>query len=829
MKLKSKTIVQYKGEVVDLRVENSHTYNVEGVGVHNSGGGSLVAYVLYITDLDPLRWDLPFSRFLSVHRKGAPDIDTDLANRDKVLEQLRNFFGFENVVPISNYNTFKLKTLVKDIGKFYGVPFEETNAATRTVEEEVRKATMKEGMDKNLFVLVLDEAMQYSPSFKAFIDKHPEVAESIKVLFKQNRSLGRHAGGVLIADDLPNKMPLITSGGEPQTPWVEGVNFKHLEYIGNFIKYDLLGLETLRLIERTIELILMKGGNVQPTFTDVKRWFDEHMSLDVIDFDDQKPFEVYSEGLWAGIFQCTGQGAQRLFKKAKPKSVIDIAALTSIYRPGPLAAKVDKLWLEHEETPYDWGHPLINETLKETRGLLVFQEGVMSLVNRVSGFPMAETDEVRRAIMKRSISGGEAAKKKTQELEDSVIKGAVKNGVPHDTAKKMYETICFMSGYGFNKSHAVAYAIDSFWCAWLMTYHREEWLCAYLEAMSTTPEKRERAFAEVKQLGYEIVGIDVEHASLGWVSVPGKRLMPSMTSVKGVGDGAVQEVIEGRPHEGIEGFLWKDNGEWRHTKFNRKSFEALVRIRAFDSLGCVGEGKVFRSYRHMHHVMFGDHTEAQVKKKKLKASELEKVVGCVSAHTLTSKVTGDVIIQENEPFTLSHLEALVGEGVKEVEVSNTRTVDHQTLLKKHSPDDPHAGRKHLYELARSTWDAFPEWSRQEIAGASMDLFGSLDVNQLVGPDMVKRLQEKGIRSIDEWSERGFYWFVSARSEAKKTKNGKGYLDVTALGPIGKDVRIRTWSYDGKRVVNDLSVCVAEVDKNDFGFSTSMNRLKDVSS
>lgn len=223
-----------------------------------SGGGSLVAYVLYITDLDPLKWDLPFARFLSVYRKGAPDIDTDLSDRDKVLDKLRAFFGFENVVPISNYNTFKLKTLVKDIGKFYGVPFDETNAATRTVENEVRKATMKHGDDKNLFVLKYDEAMEYSPSFKAFMDKYPLVQESIKVLFKQNRSLGRHAGGVLVCDDLPNKMPLICSKGEPQSPWVEGVNFKHLEYIGNFIKYDLLGLETLRLIERTIELICQK-------------------------------------------------------------------------------------------------------------------------------------------------------------------------------------------------------------------------------------------------------------------------------------------------------------------------------------------------------------------------------------------------------------------------------------------------------------------------------------------------------------------------------------------------------------------------------------------
>lgn len=151
------------------------------------------------------------------------------------------------------------------------------------------------------------------------------------------------------------------------------------------------------------------------------------------------------------VHNCTGRGAQQLFMRAKPKTIVDIAALTSIYRPGPLAANVDKLWMQHETDHFDWGHPLINETLKQTRGLLVFQEGVMTLANKVSGFPMEQCDEVRRAIMKRSISGGDAAKKKVKELEDSIVDGAVKKGVPKDIAKKMYETICFMSGYAFNK------------------------------------------------------------------------------------------------------------------------------------------------------------------------------------------------------------------------------------------------------------------------------------------------------------------------------------------------------------------------------------------
>lgn len=380
--------------------------------------------------------------------------NTDLANRDKVLDQLRDFFGFENVVPISNYNTFKLKTLIKDIGKFHGISFDECNAATKTVDKDVRRATMKHGDDKNLFVLKYDDAVKHSPSFKAFIDKYPQVAESIKTLFKQNRSLGRHAGGVLVCDDLPKKMPLITSKGEPQSPWVEGVNFKHLEYIGNFIKYDLLGLETLRLIERTITLILKREGNKNPSFEDIKKWYEMYLAPDVIDFNDQKVYEyVYHDGRWAGIFQLTSGGAQKLFRKAKPTSIIDIATLTSIYRPGPLAANVDKLYVKakHGE-PYEWPDPRIGKILQKTKGLIIFQEQVMELAEKCAGFPKDECDQVRRAIMKRSISGGAAAKKKAKETRDSFVKGCVKNGYAESVANDLYDKVLYFAGYGFNKS-----------------------------------------------------------------------------------------------------------------------------------------------------------------------------------------------------------------------------------------------------------------------------------------------------------------------------------------------------------------------------------------
>jgi len=237
-------------EIVDVAQQSM----LVGPG-RGSGAGSLVTYLLHITDVDPIKYDLLFARFLNKYREEAPDVDTDVSDRARLIELLREKFGYENVVPISNYNTFKLKTLIKDVAKFYGVPFEEANAATRTVEDEVRKATLKHGDDKNLFVLKLDDALKHSPSFKSFIDKHPQIAEPIATLFKQPRSLGRHAGGVIVCDRIAERMPLIASKGEQQTPWTEGVNVKELDQFG-WVKFDLLGLDTLRIVEKTIELVI---------------------------------------------------------------------------------------------------------------------------------------------------------------------------------------------------------------------------------------------------------------------------------------------------------------------------------------------------------------------------------------------------------------------------------------------------------------------------------------------------------------------------------------------------------------------------------------------
>jgi DNA polymerase III alpha subunit len=496
--------------------------------------------------------------------------------------------------------------------------------------------------------------------------------------------------------------------------------------------------------------------NNDPIFSDISAWHSQNMHSTKIDFNDPKPYEIYAQGKWCGVFQCTGDGAQKFFIKNPPKSITEIAANTSIYRPGPLAAKVDALWKEHETVPYDWGHPLINDVLKETRGLLVFQESVMQIANKVAGYPLAETDEIRRLIMKRSLATGAAQKKKLEELEVGFIAGCVKNGVPKDIAEKAYNTVCAMSGYGFNKSHAVAYAIDSFWCAWLLTYFEPEWIMSYIEAMINSPEKKIKAISEIKRLGYTIAPIDINLSSKDWSVIPGKKIVPSLLSCKGIGDAAVDEVLQKRPYKSIEDLLWNEDGTWKHSKFNKRALEALIKIGAFESLDCVGDDKLFNSYHHMHEVI------------------------------------------------INNIDA----------------------IKKTNKKDPHQGRKAFYEIARSV-GRLPEWSRRERVEFQVEVYGNLDVTTLVDPAILNRLVEKEVKSIDIWDEKDIYWFCIQTCTPKKTKNNKNYLDIEVVGLVGKTFRAKVWNWDGKTAIEPYTVMIAEINKNEFGFSASFGKMKEL--
>ena len=722
-----------------------------------SAAGSLVAYVLRLTDVDPFEHDLMFERFLNPSRKGAPDIDTDVADRDLLLNMMKDEWGDENIIPISNYNTFKLKRLVKDISRFYGIPYGEVNQALAPVERDVKRAVFKQGTDKSLFVLLYEDAMAHSKTFREFIEKHPEVAEPIQVLFKQNKSLGRHAGGCIVSENIANRMPLIKARGELQTPWVEGMNYKHLETFG-WIKFDLLGLETLRMIQRTIELILQrKEGIESPTFAQVSEWFNKNMDPKVLDLDDQLVYKnVYEDGKFPGIFQLANRGAQNLFRKAKPKSIVDIATLTSIYRPGPLTAKVDKLYLDAKNNPENvvYGHPLIEEVLKETYGMIVFQEQIMKLCSVVAGFPESETDNVRRSIMKRKASEADESLRQARAIKKQFVEGSVANGVDASLADELYEKILFFSGYGFNKAHAISYAIDSYYCAWLFTYYEEEWLCAYLEAMSGNDKKRAKAFNEVRKLGYKIVPIDVNYATKGWTILENKTFMPSFLSCKGIGEAAVDEIMQNRPYSSIDDMLWNDEHKWKHSKFNKRAMEALINIRALESLDAVGANATFESYKHMHEVVINQITD----------------------------------------------------------------------IKKSTKREPERGKRLFKEHVMNA-SGMGAWCRTELAQRLVDNLGSCNASSLISENLLNRFTEMSLTPIDEYHGKDIYWFIITDVVPKRTKKGKPYLLLTVSGDSGVNERMYMWGWDKEFSVGKYSVCVAEVDRSDFGFATRQSKVK----
>jgi len=548
-----------------------------------SAAGSLLAYALGITQVDPIRYNLQFERFMRKEQKDYPDIDYDVSDPMELKEELMEEWGQTTVVPISNFNTLQLRSLIKDVSKFYGVPFTEVNPVTsKMIREATPIAKKKHGIKAGVYAPTFEELMEYSESLKTFLAKYPHIADHINVLFGQSRSVSRHAGGVVVGEDLDKHMPLINSGGVVQTPWSEGQNVRHLEPMG-FIKFDILGLASLRMMEGAIRHILKRHHGVdEPRFEDVKQFYDENLHPDKINFDDQKVYKnIFHKGKWAGIFQFTEKGAQDFCKKAKPRSIIDIAAITSIYRPGPLSAGVDKMYVKAKSTPADieYPHRLFREATEETYGFLIFQEQIAMLAHKLGkDITLDEGNALRKLLVKKG-TGKKDDKK--EDIKRRFVEGCKLNGLTRGDAEEMWAKFEYFSGYGFNKSHAVSYSILSYQCGWLYNYYPAEWMAAFLDK---EPEgRKEKAIGIAKQFGFKIKPLNINQSGKVWeISEDGKTLIQPLTSIKGLGDAAMQQIMEHRPFNNIEEFLFHE--EIVYGKLNKRALDVLVRSEALECL-----------------------------------------------------------------------------------------------------------------------------------------------------------------------------------------------------------------------------------------------------
>jgi len=737
-----------------------------------SGAGSLVNYLLGITTTDPIKYGLLWERFLHRSKAGWPDIDTDAGDRDVLIDAARELFGEESVVPVSNFNTLKLKSLIKDVSKFYGIDFGEVNAMTNKLEREVMHKAMGDHEEKSTYVLTHDDCIKYSQAYVDFMEKYPKACEHVQNLFMESRSIGRHAGGVLICPDLEKHMPVIKVRGELQTPWSEGMNFRHLEPNG-FLKFDFLGLTTLKMVEDCIRLVLRKSGNENPTFLDTRKYFDDNINCRYNSLDDEKVWEhVYHKGRFVQIFQFTQQGARKFCKRAKPRTIEELATITAIYRPGPLAAHVDKKYVKTKKSvesgnPIQYDHPVIEDILSETYGFISFQEQFMLLAQKLAGFDKGASDKMRKTLVKKSLDSNAAKVQERVDLRKKFVNGAVEiSGMAPDRAEKLYETIEFFSGYGFNKSHAVSYAIDSYYSAWLHTYYEKEWLATCLQTQNGS-SKFGKVISEIKALGYKIFPPDINASSDVWVySDERGGFVPPLTAIKGIGSAAVEEILERRPFYNLDQMLFTEDGKWRPSKMNKTCFDSLCKVEAFGPLSEMTTSEIL-NHRQLHEIIVGNYDLLKKGRHGMSKTAAKKLMN-----------------------TQGFVPDFISEKIKE-----------------------------NYDLEK--------WTRSEKIAFSVELMSGADEDVVFPPAIMKKIKNSNVKSIVEFNdnEKGIAWFCIQSIEERTTKNGKTFYRMKVCDNNSESRWLRVWTKFSQ--VPDLyTIWLAEVASSEaWGCSTSSYKMK----
>lgn len=551
-----------------------------------SSGGSLVAYILDIVKTDPIEWGLLFSRFLPKDSTSFPDIDMDFSDNDKMKKILIDEWGKENVIPITNINKMKVKSLLKDVCKFYEIPFAEINPVTRSMDDEtISKAKEKNNIDAGAYTPTWDEYLQFSESLQVFLQNYPNVAKLIPALLGEVRSIGTHAAGLVIRDNVCDNMPLIRKTDKKtkqtfwQTPFTEGQAHRHLEPLG-FLKFDILGLESLAMMEDCIRQILINHHNIKkPTFKQIQNWYNNNLSIDILNHNDIEVYKnIFHKGKFLGTFQFTGTMAQEFAKTIQPLSINDGAIITSTVRPGPLSGRVHEILEHNKNNPnqIEYLHPIHKKILEPTYGCLIYQEQIAELIHEFGDVSLDDGNEFRKLLTKKGLS--EFKLQKLEWFKDKFLSGAVQKGLNQKDAQKLYDNMVAFAQYGFCKSHAIGYFFISFQTAWLSHYYEPEWACAVL---NHEPEKtKEEAIALVKSLGYKIVNVNVNKSQKGWSVVAPKTISQPLSSIKGIGDKAVEEIVLKRPFDTLNDFLFSENMDYR--KVNKKVVSALCLSGALD-------------------------------------------------------------------------------------------------------------------------------------------------------------------------------------------------------------------------------------------------------
>jgi len=525
-----------------------------------SGAGSLVAYSLCITDLDPIRYDLLFERFLNTERISMPDFDIDFCQyrREEVIRYVTEKYGKDNVSQIITFGTLKARAVIRDVGRVLDVPYGEVDKIAKLVPAQL-------GM-------TLPQALTLEPKLPKMMDENPTIKELIETaiaLEGLNRHAGIHAAGVVIADrPLWEYVPMARGRDDAV---ITQFAKEEVEEAG-LVKFDFLGLKTLTVIDIAVKWINRLRAPGEPAF-DIRR----------IPLDDRAVYDLISRGETLGVFQLESSGFREFLKKIKPDRFEDIIASVALYRPGPMEGGMleDYIKRKHGEMQVTFPHPALEDCLKETYGVIVYQEQVMRIAQLLAGYTLGQADELRKAMGKKIAAMMEKhdAKFNTQ---------AVEKGVDPKVAREIFDNMAAFAKYGFNKSHSAAYAVITYQTAWLKVHHPTAFMTAMLTLDKDNTDKVIQSVAEARRLGLEVLPPDVNTSEEAFTIVDG-RIRFGLGAVKGVGSGAIEAILAAREKGGPFGTLIDFFDRVDLRRVNRKVVEALICGGAFDSM------KVLRS------------------------------------------------------------------------------------------------------------------------------------------------------------------------------------------------------------------------------------------
>ncbi|MFA5239429.1 MAG: DNA polymerase III subunit alpha [Phycisphaerae bacterium] len=534
----------------------AHENNIPA-GARGSGVGTLVGYCLGLCDVDPIRYDLLFERFMDPERNELPDIDIDICQvgRAKIIDYVRKKYG--HVAQIITFGTMKARAVIRDICRVLGVPLSEADMLAKLIPESL-------GM-------TLDKAMNAEPKLKQAYEQNEQtrrVIDICKRLEGLTRHASVHAAGVVIADEpLTNFIPLYKAPGSDdiitqfEGPMVEKVGL---------LKMDFLGLKTLSVLERSRELVAKLHNKI--------------IDFEKLDFCDQKVFELFAHGKTKGVFQFESGGMQDLLMKMKPDRIEDLIAANALYRPGPMILIPDYIERKHG-AKWNLPHPIMNEILDETYGIMVYQEQVMRICNRLGDIPLREAYGLIKAISKKK------AKTIAKEKE-RFITGCTSKGLTKNQAQQIFEFIERFAGYGFNKSHSTRYAVIAYQTAYMKTYWPIEYMAALLTYEMGDTDKVVSYIAECKAMGVEVLAPDINESGVDFTPLykghgEDKKgvVRFGLAAVKGVGGKAVEQIIAARERTGKFQSLFHFCEYVDLRAANKQVLEALIKSGACDKLG----------------------------------------------------------------------------------------------------------------------------------------------------------------------------------------------------------------------------------------------------